>query len=75
MMTEQTNEPDLRFLTDVSAEEAAAVTAVLVAVLADRGAAPEAPARPRDTGRWVRAAGATRTPFQPGPGRWSSWGR
>jgi hypothetical protein len=75
MMTDQTNEPDLRFLTDVSAEEAAAVTAVLVAVLADRGEGLTSSAAPRDTGRWVRAAGATRTPFHPGPGRWSSWGR
>lgn len=74
-MTDQTNEPDLRFLTEVSAEEAAAVTAVLLAVLADAEAGRPAAAAPRDTGRWVRAAGAVRTPFQPGPGRWNAWGR
>ncbi|MDR5706670.1 acyl-CoA carboxylase epsilon subunit [Agromyces aerolatus] len=74
-MTDQTNEPDLRLLTEVSAEEAAAVTAVLVAVLADRAAASSAPTSTRDAGRWVRAGGAMRTPLQPGPGRWSSWGR
>lgn len=73
-MTDLANEPDLRFLTQVSAEEAAAVTAVLLAALADRGDARVARA-PGDTGRWVRAAGGTRTPFHPGPGRWSTWGR
>jgi hypothetical protein len=74
MMTDQTNEPDLRFQTDVSPEEAAAVTAVLLAVLAESGDDHPAAAAPRDTGRWVRAAGAVRTPFQPGPGRWNTWG-
>lgn len=75
-MTDQTNEPDLRFRTAVSPEEAAAVTAVLLASLAERGdAAAPAPAPASDTRRWVRTAGAIRTPFQPGPGRWTAWGR
>jgi hypothetical protein len=73
-MTDQTNEPELRFLSAVSPEEAAAVTAVLLATLAERGDAT-APAAPRDTRRWVRTAGALRSPFQPGPGRWTAWGR
>jgi hypothetical protein len=73
-MTDHTNEPDLRFRTAVSPEEAAAVTAVLLAALAERGETA-APAPSSDTRRWVRTAGSIRTPFQPGPGRWNAWGR
>jgi hypothetical protein len=74
-MTDHANEPDLRFRTPVSPEEAAAVTAVLIAALADQGASPAAEPVPANTGRWVREAGAVRASFRPGPGRWQAWGR
>ena len=73
-MTES-NAPDLKFLTAVSAEEAAAVTAVLLAALADRGEPAASAGTARDAGRWLRSAGAMRSPFRPGPGRWNALGR
>lgn len=74
-MTTASGEPngaepiDLRFLTpDVSAEEAAAVTAVVVAAVRDEGAA--APAPPRSA--WSHPRNALRPPIEVGPGRWAS---
>ena len=60
----------IRFVTrGVSDEEAAAVTAVLLAALDERGveAAAEEPARDR----WVQSSGAMRSPFPVGPGNWA----
>ena len=59
----------IRFVTrDVSDEEAAAVTAVVLAALDDAAGAPVAEAA-RDP--WVRSAGSLRAPFPVGPGRWA----
>jgi len=60
----------IRFVTrGVTDEEAAAVTAVLLAAL-DEGTAEASVAEPgRD--RWVRSSGAMRTPFPVGPGNWA----
>jgi len=61
----------IRFVTrDVSDEEAAAVTAVLLAAL-DEGTAVAPVAEPARN-PWVQSAGALRAPFPVGPG---SWGR
>ncbi|WP_350347339.1 acyl-CoA carboxylase epsilon subunit [Agromyces sp. G08B096] len=72
-MTDDTTAPDLRFLTSVSAEEAAAATAVLLAAMAEHTDTPTAATG--DDRRWVRGAGALRAPLTAGPGRWASWGR
>ena len=65
---------DLRFVTpDVSAEEAAAVTAVLLAAIDDGEVEASVPEPVRD--HWVRSGDALRTPFQTGPGRWQRAGR
>ena len=63
----------IRFVTrDVSDEEAAAVTAVLLAALDETTvAASVEPAR----NAWVRSAGALRTPLDVGPGAWGRTGR
>ena len=63
----------IRFVTrDVSDEEAAAVTAVLLATLDETTvAAYVEPAR----NAWVRSAGALRTPLAVGPGEWGRTGR
>ena len=63
----------IRFVTrDVSDEEAAAVTAVLLATLDETTiAASVEPAR----NAWVRSAGALRTPLAVGPGEWGRTGR
>jgi hypothetical protein len=60
----------LRFVTrGVTDEEAAAVTAVLLAAL-DEGVADAAVEEPgRD--RWVRSSGAMRAPIAVGPGNWA----
>ena len=61
---------ELRFVTPgLTDEEAAAVTAVVLAAL-DEGRGAESVAEP---GRnpWVRSAGALRSPFEVGPGNWS----
>ncbi|QAY74603.1 hypothetical protein ET445_15945 [Agromyces protaetiae] len=68
------NEPDLRFRTEVSAEEQAAAHAVLVKMLAEHVDADESELV-EQSDRWVRAAGAVRSPLSAGPGRWSSYGR
>lgn len=62
---------DLRILTPVNDEEAAAVVAVLLAAV-DADAAGEASAAEADSGRdpWVRSGSAFRTPLEVGPGRW-----
>ena len=60
----------LRFVTrDVTDEEAAAVTAVLLAAL-DEGV-PEAAAEEAGRDRWVRSSGAMRAPLAVGPGNWA----
>ncbi|MBT2500337.1 acyl-CoA carboxylase subunit epsilon [Agromyces sp. ISL-38] len=65
---------DIRFVTpNVSAEEAAAVTAVLLAAIDEGEAEASVPEPVRD--HWVRSGGALRTPFQTGPGRWERSGR
>lgn len=59
---------DLKFLTrDVSAEEAAAVTAVLVSAVHDEQAAPPPPAR----SEWAHPRSALRPPIDVGPRRWA----
>jgi len=59
----------IRFVThDVTPEETAAVTAVLLAVL-DEAPSSAALGEPR-RGAWVRSAGAVRTPIAVGPGEW-----
>ncbi|KRE26024.1 acyl-CoA carboxylase epsilon subunit [Agromyces sp. Soil535] len=59
----------IRFVTrDVSDEEAAAVTAVLLAALEEGTAA--APVAEPARAPWVQSAGALRTPFPVGPGNW-----
>ncbi|MRG60532.1 acyl-CoA carboxylase subunit epsilon [Agromyces sp. CFH 90414] len=73
-MTDEPQFPDIRFLTPVDAEEAAATTAVLAAAIAAAPAVTEA-APSRDDRRWVRAGGAIRMPLTAGPGRWNSLGR
>ena len=62
---------DLRILTPVSDEEAAAVTAVLLAAV-DAEAAVDASAAEAEPGRdpWVRSSRAFRAPLEVGPGRW-----
>lgn len=66
--------PDLRFVTpDVSAEEAAAVSAVLLAAIDEGEIEASVPEPVRD--HWVRSGGALRTAFQTGHGRWQRAGR
>ncbi|MCD5347801.1 acyl-CoA carboxylase epsilon subunit [Agromyces sp. H3Y2-19a] len=62
---------DLRILTPVSDEEAAAVTAVLLSAV-DAEAAGDASAAEAEPGRhpWVRSSRAFRSPVEVGPGRW-----
>ena len=62
---------DLRILSPVTDEEAAAVTAVVLAAV-DAEAAGDAAAAEADPGRhpWVRSSAAFRTPVEVGPGRW-----
>jgi hypothetical protein len=65
---------DLRFVTSaVSGEEAAAVSAVLLAAIDEGEAEASAPEPLRD--HWVRSGGALRAPFQTGHGRWQRAGR
>ncbi|HEU0182159.1 MAG TPA: acyl-CoA carboxylase epsilon subunit [Agromyces mariniharenae] len=60
----------IRFITrDVTDEEAAAVTAVLLAALDEGVAEPTAEEPGRD--RWVRSGGAMRAPLAVGPGNWA----
>ena len=63
----------IRFVTrDLSDEEAAAVTAVLLATIDETTiAASVEPTR----NAWVRSAGALRTPLAVGPGEWGLTGR
>ena len=64
----------IRFVTrDVSDEEAAAVTAVLLATLDE--AATSAPVADPARNAWVQSARALRTPFAVGPGAWRRAGR
>ena len=59
---------DLRFLTrDVSAEEAAAVTAVLVAAVHEEHGGPASVAR----SEWAHPRAAVRPPIEVGPRRWA----
>jgi hypothetical protein len=61
---------ELRFVTHgITDEEAAAVTAVLLAALDDDAEAASAPEPARNP--WVRSARALRAPLQVGPGNWS----
>lgn len=63
---------DLRFLTrDVTADEAAAVTAVVVAAVHDEQAAPPPLAR----SDWSHPRSAVRAPIEVGPGRWAGSAR
>jgi hypothetical protein len=63
---------DLRFVTrDVSAEEAAAVTAVVVAAVREEQSVPPAPAR----SAWSHPRSAVRAPIEVGPGRWAGSAR
>lgn len=74
-MTTASGEPngaepiDLRFLTrDVSAEEAAAVTAVILAAVGEVEATPA----PASRSAWSHPRNALRPPIEVGPGRWES---
>lgn len=61
---------ELRFVTGgVTHEEAAAVTAVVLAVLDEGGGAASIAEVARNP--WVRSARALRAPFDVGPGNWS----
>jgi len=65
---------DIRFVTrGVTDQEAAAVTAVILAAL-DEDAA-DAPAAEPGRDRWVRSGGAMRSPIAVGPGNWERSGR
>ena len=73
-MTTASGEPngaesiDLSFLSrGVSAEEAAAVTAVLVATVRDEGAAPP----PAGRSEWAHPRSAVRPHIEVGPRRWA----
>ncbi|MEI5585023.1 MULTISPECIES: acyl-CoA carboxylase epsilon subunit [unclassified Agromyces] len=60
---------DLRFITrDVSAEAAAAVTAVILAAVGEEASAPPPTAR----SEWSHPRHALRPQVEVGPGRWSS---
>ena len=61
---------ELRFVTrGVTHEEAAAVTAVVLAALDEGGGAASVAEPARNP--WVRSAHALRSPFEVGPGNWS----
>jgi hypothetical protein len=61
---------ELRFVTrGVTPEEAAAVTAVVLAALDEGGGAASVAEVARNP--WVRSAGSLRSPFEVGPGNWS----
>jgi Acyl-CoA carboxylase epsilon subunit len=61
---------DLRILSrDVSDEEAAAVTAVILAAV-DEDAGDMASAEEPGRNPWVRSGDAMRRPIETGPGRW-----
>jgi hypothetical protein len=63
----------IRFVTrDVSDEEAAAVTAVLLAALDEAATSAHVADPPRNA--WVQSARALRTPFAVGPGAWGRSG-
>jgi hypothetical protein len=63
---------DLRFLTrDVTAEEAAAVTAVVVAAVGEERSVPARPAR----SDWSHPRSAVRAAVEVGPGRWAGSAR
>lgn len=73
-MTTASGEPngaesiDLKFLSrGVSPEEAAAVTAVLVATVRDEHAAPP----PAGRSEWAHPRSAVRPPIEVGPHRWA----
>jgi hypothetical protein len=64
----------IHFVTrDVSDEEAAAVTAVLLAALDETTLAASVAEPARNA--WVQSAGALRTPLAVGPGAWGRSGR
>jgi len=64
----------IRFVTrDVTDEEAAAVTAVLLATLDETAVAASVDEPARNA--WVQSAGALRTPLAVGPGAWGRTGR
>ena len=64
----------IHFVTrDVSDEEAAAVTAVLLAALDEMAVAASVAEPARNA--WVRSAGALRTRLDVGPGAWGRTGR
>jgi spore germination cell wall hydrolase CwlJ-like protein len=61
---------ELRFVTrGVTDEEAAAVTAVVLAALDESGGAASVADVVRNP--WVRSAHSLRSPFEVGPGNWS----
>jgi hypothetical protein len=65
----------LRFVSrHVDVEDAAAVTAVLLAAIDDEATAAASDAEPRRD-EWVRSSGALRTPLEVGHGRWQRAGR
>ena len=64
----------LRFVTrGLTAEEIAAVTAVLTAAAAEQAAAATEVQAERGPDAWARTQRALRTPLNPGPGAWRSF--
>ncbi len=65
----------LRFVTrGVTAEEIAAVTAVLTAAAAEQAAAADTSRPAPATDAWARSQRNLRSTLQPGPGAWRSFG-
>ena len=65
---------DIRFVTrGVTAEEIAAVTAVLTAAAAEQAAATQAARPSAAPDGWARTQRGLRTPIQPGAGAWRSF--
>jgi hypothetical protein len=71
----ETRAVEIRFVSRrVAAEDAAAVTAVLLATIDEETSAAAAEGEPRRH-PWVRSAGALRTSIDVGHGRWQRAGR
>jgi len=56
---------------NVTAEEVAAVTAVLISTVAEQAASERIPAAGTDA--WTASQRALRQPITPGPGRWQRY--
>ncbi|WP_025155574.1 acyl-CoA carboxylase epsilon subunit [Leifsonia aquatica] len=73
-MSTELDPSQIRFVTrGVTAEEIAAVTAVLTAAAAEQAAAAAAARPVAGPDAWVRSQRRLRTPLNPGPGAWRSF--